>query len=103
LQSNVRPKFTALQNLEKLFTHYPVTTTQTSKLRFDKVINFAPPPASDLESPASKSMLFSHLMTSVNPFAKFIINEMIERPSYTVSEQDQKHWELDVTIFGPQA
>ena len=47
-------------------------------------------------------MLFAQLMTSVNPFAKFIINEMIERPSYKVIEQDQKYWELDEAIFGPQ-
>ena len=39
-------------------------------------------------------------MTSVNPFAKFIIQEMIERPSYSVSEADQKYWELDEAIFG---
>jgi hypothetical protein len=39
-------------------------------------------------------------MTSVNPFAKFIIQEIIERPSFQVSEADQKYWELDEAIFG---
>ena len=39
-------------------------------------------------------------MTSVNPFSKYIIQEIIERPSFSVSEQDQKYWELDKAIFG---
>lgn len=54
----------------------------------------------DKESIAAKSMLFSQLLTSVNPFSKFIVKEMIERPSYSVSEKDQKYWELDEAIFG---
>ena len=39
-------------------------------------------------------------MTSVNPFAKFIIQEMIERPCFNVPEAEQKYWELDEAIFG---
>lgn len=83
-----------------MFQAFPVVTTQTSKLRFDKVIEFAPPPVIDKDSIAAKSMLFSQLLTSVNPFSKFIIQEMIEGPSYSVSEKDQKYWELDEAIFG---
>lgn len=73
LQANFKPRTSALSNLEKMFKNYPVVTTQTSKLRFEKVINFAAPPAEEDNSVLSKSLLFSSLMTSVNPFAKFII------------------------------
>jgi hypothetical protein len=86
--------------LEKIFQNFPVVTTQTSKLKFDKVINFAAPPAEEKDSVLNKSQLFISLMTSVNPFAKFIMQEMIDRPSYSVSEADQKYWELDEAIFG---
>ena len=38
-------------------------------------------------------------MTSVNPFAQFIIKEINERPAFSLSDQDQKYWELDEQIF----
>lgn len=102
MQASVKPRTSALSNLERMFKNFPVVTTQTSKLRFDKVINFAAPPAEANDSVLSKSLVFTSLMTSVNPFARFIIQEIIDRPSYSVSEADQKYWELDEAIFGRQ-
>jgi hypothetical protein len=62
-------------------------TTTTLQLKFDKVIDYAPPAANgEPESQQSKSMLFSELMTSVNPFAKFIIKEINERPAFSLSD-----------------
>lgn len=55
LQATVKPKTSALSNLERIFKNFPVVTTQTSKLKFDKVINFAAPPAEEKDSVLNKS------------------------------------------------
>ena len=45
-----------------------------------------------------QQQLFSRLLTSINPFAQFIIQELVEQ-NQGAKIGGEKHWELDEAIF----
>lgn len=45
-----------------------------------------------------KQQLFDRLLTSINPFAQFVIREQIEAKS-SFARKSKKHWVLDEAIF----
>lgn len=98
-----KPRFTAVESLQNLFNNYPVVTHETHRVKLDKIGEFAI--ASDTDKPGEEkgkpaSELFVRLMSSINPFAQFVIQEIqTENKDEESSSSFEKVWELDETIF----
>ena len=73
-----------MENLQNMFTNFPVITHETHRVKMGKIAEFdiemAPPPEGeeDKEKKAHPRELFIALMSSINPFAKFVIQEISE-------------------------
>ena len=81
-----------------MFEDFPVVTNESQqKLKMDVIANIQ-----DDDSVRSglncQQQLFSRLLTSINAFAQFIIQELIEQGPGTRSTSE-KCWELDEAIF----
>jgi len=73
-----------------LFQHYPVVTHETHRVKLDKIGEFdirddgahvaemSVEEVQENESKPAASELFVALMSSINPFAKFLIQEISE-------------------------
>ena len=77
-----------------MFEEYPVVTNESLKLKMD-TLGQIPTDSEELNNGLnSHQCLFSQLLTSINPFAQFIMREMV-----TPNEGDDKHWILDEKIL----
>jgi len=74
LQTPNKKKTTALKNLTNMFEQYPVVTNESQKLKME-VISEIKDNGKDVDGINCKQQLFSRLLTSVNPFAQFVIRE----------------------------
>ena len=98
LQQPSKKKTTALKNLQAMFEDYPVVTNESQqKLKMDVIASIK-----DDDSVKGglncQQQLFSRLLTSINPFAQFIIQELVEQKQGT-KIGGEKYWELDEAIF----
>ena len=91
LQTTFQPKTSALKNLQEMFEDYPVITNESLKLKMDTIGQIET--TAEVEEDSSKldpyQQVFSRLLTSINPFAQFIIREMNLKEG---SETGMKHW-----------
>lgn len=67
-----------------MFSNFPVVTHETHRVKMGRIAEFdiemAPPPVDDEEKEKKlhPRELFIALMSSINPFAKFVIQELSE-------------------------
>ena len=68
-----------------MFSNFPVVTHETHRVKLDKISDFdidmraaGGPLEEDEEERPPPSELFIALMSSINPFAKFVIQELME-------------------------
>jgi hypothetical protein len=82
-----RPKFSALQNVQALFADKPVVTHEKHRIRMEEIasMNF------DEEEKQDPGYLFKQLMTSINPFAQYVIEEC--------KQEAKKEWVLEESLF----
>ena len=97
LQAPMKKKTTALKNLTNMFEQYPVVTNESQKLKME-VISEIKDDGVDVEGMNCKQQLYSRLLTSINPFAQFVIREQIELKD-NFARKSKKHWVLDEAIF----
>lgn len=81
-----------------MFEDFPVVTNESQqKLKMDVIANIQ-----DNDSVKSglncQQQLFSRLLTSINPFAQFVVQELTEQ-STGAKSSSEKCWELDEAIF----
>ena len=74
LQAPMKKKTTALKNLTNMFEQYPVVTNESQKLKME-VISEIKDDGVVVEGMNCKQQLYSRLLTSINPFAQFVIRE----------------------------
>jgi hypothetical protein len=67
-----------------MFSNFPVVTHETHRVKLDKIRDFdidmqaaSGPVEEKVEKPPA-SELFVALMSSINPFARFVIQELME-------------------------
>lgn len=95
LRNTFQPKTSALQNLEAMFEEFPVITTESLKLKMDVFNRLEEPERADERGLSSQQALFSRVLTSINPFAQFLVQEMVEASEGRAA----KHWVLDEKIL----
>ena len=74
LQAPMKKKTTALKNLTNMFEQYPVVTNESQKLKME-VISEIKDDGVVVKGMNCKQQLYSRLLTSINPFAQFVIRE----------------------------
>lgn len=90
-----KPKFTALQNIEKLFKDKPVVTHEKHRIRLEDIAH-----TKYEEEKTNPGHLFKQLMASINPFASYVIEEAQQRAkSGNVSAEQEKLWTLEQSLF----
>lgn len=80
LKDTFQPKTSAIKNLQDLFADYPVVTNESLKLKMETIGQIPIDQESSVDpvtSLDSKQQVFSRLLTSINPFAQFVIREMV--------------------------
>ncbi len=80
LKDTFQPKTSAIKNLQDMFAEYPVVTNESLKLKMETIgqIPINQESADDsVTSLDAKQQVFSRLLTSINPFAQFVIREMV--------------------------
>jgi hypothetical protein len=82
---------TAVQNLENLFTGFPVHHRRTLKVRLEEVEKFE---EEEEAKDNSIGQLLEKVLGCLNPFSQYIIREMNRGDDST-----EKVWELDEAIF----
>ena len=92
LKEVFQPKTSALQNLQEMFEEFPVVTNESLKLKMETIGKKEIDGEDLIDGISGKQHLFGQLLTSINPFAQFIVREMIE--GNDEAGQD-KFWELD--------
>ena len=97
LQTPMKKKTTALKNLTNMFEQYPVVTNESQKLKME-VISEIKDDGVVVDGMNCKQQLYSRLLTSINPFAQFVIREQIELGD-NYARKSKKHWVLDEAIF----
>eukprot|EP00347_Sterkiella_histriomuscorum_P004157 403361538 len=88
--SLVRPKFTALQNVQNLFQNLPVVTHEKHRIKMQAIADME-----EGENQEQSGQLFKQLMASINPFSKFIIEENLQQGQ----DLSVKNWQLEDSIF----
>jgi hypothetical protein len=79
-----------------MFEEYPVVTNESLKLRMSTIGEIDTNMKNLVDGLDAKQRLFSQLLTSINPFAQFILIEMNgEEDNATPA----KNWELDEKIL----
>ncbi|CDW82539.1 UNKNOWN [Stylonychia lemnae] len=89
--SQVRPKFTALQNIQNLFQNLPVVTHDKHRIKMQEI--------ADMEEEKEQGELFKQLTQSINPFSKYILEENIQQGKTSDIQPNGKHWTLEESIF----
>ena len=85
-----------------MFEEYPVVTNESQKLKMD-VIGQIQDNDTIVNGLTCQQQLFSRLLTSINPFAQFIVQEQIEQQG-NPAMRSKKNWVLDEAIFkSPEA
>ena len=85
----MRPKFSALQNIQSLFADKPVVSHEKHRIRMDEIAEME----TIEEEKKDPGFLFKQLMASINPFASYVIDECKQ-------EQDVgKEWTLEESLF----
>lgn len=87
-----------------MFSNYPVVTHETHRVKLDKIGEFNM--AINNEPGKAPYELFETLMSSINPFAKFVIQEVMNAANADKEGKDEdlpgpadKLWELEESIF----
>lgn len=77
-----------------MFSEYPVVTNESLKLKMEMVgeNQSAEQMAVSDDGLTGQQALFSQLLTSINPFAQYVIREVIEG-------EEGKPWTLDENIL----
>jgi hypothetical protein len=91
-----KPYKSASDNLKELFESYPVNHRRTVKVKLEEVNStFTEESQESLEKESlSVDSLFEKIMSSLNPFAQYLIREIQAQ-----QETAKKNWELDESIF----
>lgn len=84
-----RTEKTAIQNLEMLFSGFPVHHRRTMKLKLEEFSKFEVKEESPQQLNATETVL-----GCLNPFSQFVVKEIM-----TKSDSFEKVWELDESIF----
>mmetsp|Transcript_27989 Transcript_27989/g.37353 ORF Transcript_27989/g.37353 Transcript_27989/m.37353 type:complete len:147 (+) Transcript_27989:1627-2067(+) len=94
LRNTFQPKTSALKNLQEMFSEYPVVTNESLKLKMSTLgqVETESEEAGD-NGLTPKQQVFSQLLTSINPFAQFILQEMV------IGDTTTQHWVLDEKIL----
>ena len=94
LRNTFQPKTSALKNLQDMFEEYPVVTNESLKLKMDTLGQCKIESEEIVNGLDAKQQVFSQLLTSINPFAQFILQELMSQ-----SDASEKCWELDEKIL----
>ena len=96
LRNTFQPKTSALKNLQEMFSSYPVVTNESLKLKMEPIGQVQTDPDTvGGDGFTRKQHLFSRLLTSINPFAQFVLQEMVCQDS----RAETQLWELDEKIL----
>ena len=98
LQQPSKKKTTALNNLQAMFEEYPVVQGESQKLKMDVIADIKETETKEDELNCHQQ-LFSRLLTSINPFAQFVLQELIIEQKGRYASRSEKHWVLDEAIF----
>lgn len=83
-----RPKFTALQNVQALFADKPVVIHEKHRIRMEEIAQMN----TDEEEKREPGYLFRQLMSSINPFAQYVLEECKQT-------EVKKEWCLEESLF----
>lgn len=100
LRNTFQPKTSALKNLEDMFEEYPVVTNESLKLKMETLGQIQLESEESVNGLDAKQQVFSRLLTSINPFSQFILQELINSADEAEREKvSEKTWELDEKIL----
>lgn len=71
LNQESKPRFTALQNIEKLFKDKPVVSNEKHRIRLEDIANWNV----QEEEKQDPGFLVKQLMACINPFASYVVTE----------------------------
>lgn len=80
-----KPRFTALQNIQNMFTNLPVVTHEKHRIKMEHI--------AEMQPEQNQGDLFKQLMASINPFSKYVIDECQQQG------EEEKPWKLEPAIF----
>lgn len=77
LRNTFQPKTSALKNLQDMFEEYPVVTNESLKLKMDDIGQIDIEGDEKVNGLDPKQQVISRLLTSINPFSQFVMQEMV--------------------------
>lgn len=102
-QQNVMQQQTVERNLDAIFSNFQVFKQQRHKVQLEEIESFETAAESADEMELAKQGLVSQLLSELNPFAQFVIEEIVSRRQGEATQDEEEklnsQWNLHEDIF----